>query len=233
MRSRVADEIYMTLRQIPVEIRNSSCRQAHPDRSRLSVERSRFKDMEGIAAVWDVVTSLAPDSDLRTHGPDEFAVDENRAALGLTRRAAGLLVEQAAVIVHRLPCLHAAMAAGQWDEPRARILAELTADLADSSALAICDQLLPQCAPGGAGRLTTGRLAERVKARATALDPNWAQRRYESSLRPQISPSAGRPRSRDRRQAPSGRHRCRRSEPGRGRRHRAASGRCPSGRRSG
>lgn len=135
-----------------------------------------------LAAVWDVVTSVAPDNDFRRHGPDEFAADEVRAALGLTRTAAGRLVEEAAVMVGRLPGLHAAMAAGNLDEPRARLLAELTADLADSHALAVVEQLVPWCAPGAPGQLTTGKLAERIKALAIALDPQWAQRRYEASL---------------------------------------------------
>ena len=137
---------------------------------------------EVLAAVWDVVTSLAPDTDFRSNGPDEFASDEVRAALGLTRTAACRLVEEAAIMVGRLPGLHAAMAAGTLDEPRARLLAELTADLADSHALSIVEQLVPACAPGAPGQLTTGKLAERIKTLAIALDPQWAQRRYEASL---------------------------------------------------
>lgn len=118
-----------------------------------------------------------PDEVARSVEPDEFAADEIRAALVLTRRAAENQFWLAYDVVTRLPPLHAAMTAGLLDEPRARIFTEWTGELTVEQARALCDALLPR-----ATELTTGELIDEIKKYAIALDPEWARRRYEEAL---------------------------------------------------
>ncbi|MGQ0632135.1 MAG: DUF222 domain-containing protein [Sporichthyaceae bacterium] len=138
-----------------------------------------------LAAVWEAALREAGSADHvgRMARPDEWSADEVRAALGLTRTAAESLLALAESICVRLPELHAAMAAGELDEPRARLLAEWTADLSQEHAHGICAKLLPLCALTANPMLTTGQLREQIKRLAIALDPDWAQRRYENALR--------------------------------------------------
>ncbi|MGQ0632006.1 MAG: DUF222 domain-containing protein, partial [Sporichthyaceae bacterium] len=135
-----------------------------------------------LEAVWETVLCDGADSTHRLSEPDEWAPDEVRAALGLTRRAANLLVGEAHAIVHRLPQLHAAMAAGELDQARARVLADWTLELADEHAHAVCAALLPRCELSAQTRLTTGQLVDQIKTMAIALDPEWARRRYEAKV---------------------------------------------------
>jgi hypothetical protein len=74
------------------------------------------------------------------------------------------------------------MAAGELDPARARVLGEWTEDLADSHAVTIVENLLPKCRLSASTRLTTGQLVDEIKTQAIALDPNWAQRRYENAV---------------------------------------------------
>jgi hypothetical protein len=114
----------------------------------------------------------------RTAAPSEFAVDEVRAALMLTRRGADAVCGLAFDLVVRLPAVHAAMWAGVLDEPRARVFCDWTAGLSRAQARAVCAVLL-RSAPGW----TTGQLAEQIKRVAVAVDPGWARRRYETAVR--------------------------------------------------
>lgn len=77
----------------------------------------------------------------------------------------------------RLPAVHAALDAGQLDEPPARVLSEWTTGLHLDTARVRCAELLPR-APG----LTTGQLIEQIKKLAIVLDPDWARRRYEQAI---------------------------------------------------
>ncbi len=117
------------------------------------------------------------DQPRRMAEPDEFSADETRAALVWSRRAAENRFWLAYDLLTRLPAVHAALDAGTIDEPRARALSEWTGDLTDEQAQAICQRLLPE-----APELITGRLIERIKTLAIAIDPDWARRRYESAL---------------------------------------------------
>ncbi|PZS40178.1 MAG: hypothetical protein DLM62_04255 [Pseudonocardiales bacterium] len=120
---------------------------------------------------------VAGDELRRMAVPDEFSADEVRAALVLTRRAADAQFWLAHDLVTRLPPVHAAMDAGVLDEPRARVLSDWTTELSPTRARALCAELLPRAA-----RLTTGQLIEQIKKLAIALDPDWAQRRYEQAI---------------------------------------------------
>jgi hypothetical protein len=69
------------------------------------------------------------------------------------------------------------MDAGLVDEPRARVLADWTTELSVEQARVVCDTLLPRVSA-----LTTGQLIEQIKKMAIAIDPAWAQRRYEQAV---------------------------------------------------
>jgi hypothetical protein len=114
----------------------------------VGVLRERYADAARAHAallevVWETVCRAEPDSTRRRMGPDEWSTDEVRAGLGLTRRGANFLVAEAQNALHRLPELHEAMAAGELDPARARVLGEWTEDLAESHALTIVNNLLP------------------------------------------------------------------------------------------
>jgi hypothetical protein len=97
--------------------------------------------------------------------------------LMLTRRAAEAQFSLAYDLITRLPAVHAAMNAGLIDEPRARVLSEWTTELSGEQARAVCNAMLAR-----ASKLTTGQLIERIKKMAIAIDPVWAQRRYEQAV---------------------------------------------------
>ena len=150
-----------------VEVLKARYRQFNHERARL------------MATMVEVgLCGIGPDDELpRTAVPDEFAADEIRAALMLTRRAADAQFWLAHDLMTRLPAVHATMDAGVLDEPRARVFSEWTTGLVPEAARAVCAQLLPR-APGW----TTGQLIEQIKKLAIAVDPDWARRRYEQAL---------------------------------------------------
>lgn len=150
-----------------VVVLQAQYRQANHERARV------------FAAMVEVgLCDIGPGDDLpRRAVPDEFAADEIRAGLVLTRRAADAVFWLAYDLLARLPQVHAAMDAGWLDEPRARVFSTWTAELSDEQARAVCDQLLPRAA-----ELTTGQLVELIKKWAVAADPDWARRHYEQAL---------------------------------------------------
>lgn len=154
-------------RVMTVEVLKAQFRQVNHERARL------------MAAMVEVgLCGVGPAGESpRMAVPDEFSADEIRAALMLTRRAADAQFWLAYDLVSRLPAVHAAMAAGVLDEPRARVFSDWTTQLYPEQARALCDELLPRAAT-----LTTGQLIEQIKKLAIAIDPDWAQRRYEQAL---------------------------------------------------
>ncbi len=147
-----------------VEVLKAQYRQANHERARV------------MTAMVEVGTCGAGD-ELSRMAPDEFSADEIRAALMLTRRAADNQFWLAHDLLTRLPEVHAAMDAGQLDEPRARVFSEWTAGLSDDQARAVCATLLPRVR-----KLTTGQLIEQLKKLAISIDPDWARRRYEQAI---------------------------------------------------
>ncbi|HET6214381.1 MAG TPA: DUF222 domain-containing protein, partial [Micromonosporaceae bacterium] len=139
----------------------------------VSHERARL-----MTAIAEVALRDDADGTGRLAEPSEFAFDEVRAALVWTRRAADAQCALALDLVRRLPAVHAALSQGAIDEPKARIFSDWTEGLADEQARALCAGLLP-----GAPGWTTGQLVERIKRWAIAIDPHWAQRRYEQAIR--------------------------------------------------
>jgi hypothetical protein len=152
-----------------VEVLKAQYRQANHERAKVMAMMAEVGLCHG---VWPAGQELR-----RLAEPDEFAADEVRAALVLTRRAAEDQFWVAHDLVARLPGVHAAMLAGVLDEPRARVFSEWTLQLSPAQARAVCTALLPQ-----APQLATGQLIEKIKKLAISVDPEWAQRRYEQAL---------------------------------------------------
>ncbi|MDT4924073.1 MAG: hypothetical protein QOG01_1786, partial [Pseudonocardiales bacterium] len=138
------------------------------------------------ARVWAVMAQIATRDPMLTvaGGPVwtpeqifESAVDEIRAELRLTRRAARRELEHADTVTG-IPRVAQALRAGVLDPARAVVLAEGCADLTDEQAAKLVDEVL-----AGAGAVTVTALAQRVRRVALALDPGWAERRYRDAVR--------------------------------------------------
>jgi Domain of unknown function (DUF222)/HNH endonuclease len=130
------------------------------------------------ATIAEVMHRTSPDDAAFEQWPGQFAADEVRAALVLTRRASDNLCLLAEDVVRRLPKVQHALAEGVLDQPRARVFSLWTAELSDEHTQAVVDSLLPT-----AHLLTTAQLIHQIQRHAIALDPNWARRRYEKALR--------------------------------------------------
>ncbi|MGH3549953.1 MAG: DUF222 domain-containing protein [Pseudonocardiaceae bacterium] len=124
-----------------VAVLKAQYRQANHERARV------------MAAMVEVgMSGMGPAGDeLRRMAPDEFSADEIRAALMLTRRAADAQFWLAHDLLTRLPEVHAAMDAGELDEPRAQVFSDWTTELSPDQARAVCATLLPQARKLDAG----------------------------------------------------------------------------------
>jgi hypothetical protein len=136
-----------------------------------------FQQARVLRAMVEVGLADAPKSTARMNRPPEFAPDEVRAALVLTRTSATMQMSLAWDLYDRLPEVLARLEAGILDLPRARLLSEWTVDLSEPAAHAVIAAILPR-----AHMLTTGALAAEVKTLAIAVDPDFARRRYESAV---------------------------------------------------
>ncbi len=130
------------------------------------------------AVIAEVMHRGQAESNALEEYPGEFASDEVRAALVLTRRAADSLCDLAEGVVREMPTVYQAFADGVIDQPRVRVFRDWTCGLSDQHTAAIIDALLPRAA-----QLTTAQLMHEIKRYAIALDPTWARRRYEQALK--------------------------------------------------
>jgi hypothetical protein len=135
---------------------------------------------ELLATVWE--SAYCPPGDEtsppeRTDRPDDYAADEIRFALTLTRRAADTLLGTAYQLVERLPAAHGALRSGRIDLSKARVLDEETAALPAPTARHVVGLVLPV-----AGGLTTGQLRARLRRLVIAADPDAAARRHQQAL---------------------------------------------------
>ena len=105
---------------------------------------------------------------------DEFSGDEVSAQLGWSRTMSSRKLDLADDLQERLPEVGDALYAGWLDEPKARTICDQTRDLVDDLAHEVCRIVLPE-----APELPVGALIERIEQVATALDPQWAQRRRQ------------------------------------------------------
>jgi hypothetical protein len=107
----------------------------------------------------------------------EFADDEIRMALQLTRRAADTMLALAVDLLERLPRVHAALLDGEIDLPRARVFSQETQCVPDRVARQVVDEII-DVAP----ILTTGQLAARLRRLVISSDPDAVRRRQEESV---------------------------------------------------
>src|SRR5262245_32628594 len=144
MLSLVADLPSLTGSQC-VDVLKARHRQSNHERGQL------------LAVVAEVTRRTDADKTVFEDCPIEFGVDEVRAALVMTRRAAGDLCGLAEDLRSRLPQVQAALAAGTIDQPRARVFSLWTDNLTDKHARTVVARLLPKAA-----RLTTGQLIREI-----------------------------------------------------------------------
>jgi hypothetical protein len=129
---------------------------------------------EEIASISDLMGQLDPDLEYAT----ESAAAKIRAALRLTRRAADTELAFAVDLKHRLPRVWEALAAGDVDLRRARVIVHGTAHLAEETARHVVDRII-----GRAGRLTTGQLNSLLRRVCVQADTEDAAKRYEDAVR--------------------------------------------------
>jgi hypothetical protein len=114
---------------------------------------------------------------IRQAEPDEFAPDELRAALTLTRLTAENTMALALGLVDRLPEVWRALQQGLIDLPKAKVLLEGTDHLDTTIAAAAVARLLPE-----APSLTTGELRARLRKLCIDTDPDNAAKRRRQAL---------------------------------------------------
>jgi hypothetical protein len=107
----------------------------------------------------------------------EYAADEIRAALTLTRRAAEGRMALAGDIRERLPRVWQALHNGTIDMSRACVIVRGVAHLAEVEARQVTDTVIDK-----APRLTTGQLAAWIRRLCIDNDPEKARWRYENAL---------------------------------------------------
>ncbi len=98
-------------------------------------------------------------------GVSEFAATEIGCALRISRRAADRLLDTA-LALHRLPATSAALAAGDLDLPRVRLVCAETAHLDDAHAAAVETRVLPR-----APQLVYSQLRRALRRAALTLAP--------------------------------------------------------------
>ncbi|HEX3389322.1 MAG TPA: DUF222 domain-containing protein [Streptosporangiaceae bacterium] len=128
------------------------------------------------SAARDPETGLAEDG--RPDAVTRDAAAQIGLALTLSPGAASWWAELAVTLGWRLRATGAALAAGQIDLTRARIIAELTAVLDDEAARAVEDQIL-----SGAGGQTYGQLRAAVNRAVILADPAGAEERRRAAER--------------------------------------------------
>jgi hypothetical protein len=138
-------------------------------------------------AAWASAGQLAVVAELaRRRGPRvdrssqewRCVADEVAAALRISGRAADAQLALALELT-RLPGTTAALAAGQIDVIKARVIAEATGPLSDDAdARAVEERVLPR-----AGRLTPGQLRAALAKAVLAVDPAAAEERHRKAVK--------------------------------------------------
>ncbi|HUG31764.1 MAG TPA: DUF222 domain-containing protein [Acidimicrobiia bacterium] len=106
----------------------------------------------------------------------EFAADELRPALVITRRAAENRLGLAFDLRERLPRVWEMLAEGLIDLARARVICNGTAHLDEGEARGVVDRIADR-----APRLTTGQLGAWIRRLCVESDPERAKQRYETA----------------------------------------------------
>jgi len=130
-----------------------------------------------LAAAGDLWRRRTAEEDAGDTGAAQHADAEIAAALTLTRHAADQLLNFAAAL-RRLPATSHALAAGDIDPPRAKVIADETTGLTDEHAAAVDAAII-----GAAPSQTTGQLRPAARRAVQAADPAAATKRKEQALR--------------------------------------------------
>jgi hypothetical protein len=159
--ARLADE------DLPVVLKARSRQRSHDEAELLRV----------IAEMGQRDPFAAPDTPSGPATRYHYAADELRVALYWTRRAAETTQAYANRLVAELPLVHAALAAGHIDPPKARVFEHHLTSLPAEHTQRICAELLPI-----AGERTTGQLAAMLARRIISIDPARAKDHYERAV---------------------------------------------------
>ena len=109
---------------------------------------------------------------------DPHAGREIAFALGWTDYAATAMLDLALAAIEKLPAVHAALAAGELDLPRARVICDELEELDAEAARPIAARILA----GGPVTATTGQLREQIRRLVLQVDPDAAQKRHDKAL---------------------------------------------------
>jgi hypothetical protein len=112
----------------------------------------------------------------RLDEPFEYASDEIRAALTLTRRSAEYRLSMASDIIERLPRVWDMLSQGLIDYPRARVFADGTCHVPEDAARSVVRQLA-ELAP----KLTVSQLKARISKLCVSADPEDAAKREKTA----------------------------------------------------
>ena len=125
--------------------------------------------------------SWAPDAELP--GVSEFFTAELALVLNCGRGTASHIAHRASIYRESLPATWAALAAGELDEPRAKVLAEVLAHTAPVIARAVESRLLPDAASLSMGRLKARALALLLEHDAEAIDARRKDAQRQADVR--------------------------------------------------
>ena len=131
------------------------------------------KVFEAMASICDLMNQIEADPEIA----HEAAAAEIGAALRLTRRAAESDLALAVDVKERLPEVWKALAAGQIDLRRARVIVSGTSHLSEEAAREVVGRLLEP-----ATRLTTGQLGALIRKVCVQNDPDDAATRYREAV---------------------------------------------------
>lgn len=95
----------------------------------------------------------------------------------LTHRAADTQLDLAHTVFRRLPSVWGALATGRLDIRRAKVIADGTDHLPETTARAVVEMILPD-----AVELTTGQIAARLRQLCIEVDPDQAAAEYEIAV---------------------------------------------------
>ncbi|MQA95659.1 MAG: hypothetical protein GEV11_13765 [Streptosporangiales bacterium] len=109
--------------------------------------------------------------------PGQFAAEEPRALLRLTKTSAETEFWTGWALHSEFPDVMNAFRAGALDWPRARLFPDVLINLTPDQINLITSRVLPD-APG----LTTGQLRARLQREAMAIDPAWRKRAYRERV---------------------------------------------------
>ena len=128
---------------------------------------------QAMASISDVMHEVEDDYELAHRA----AATEIRAGLSLTRRAAEAELELALDLARRLPQIWQALAAGDIDVPKARVIVTGTTHLSIATARDVAGRIIDD-----APRLTTGQLRVRIAKLCISANPDDAKQRYETAI---------------------------------------------------